>query len=145
MFQGLLNDFQSQNRTTYKAAHVYFTEGREGFIYFLFIFCLFYLFSAIPDRLFKLMKEAEGSKSFKSLVEVNISFVPYESQVRVLLLFYGGGFSTKLFNQLFICLTIFWVGVFDTNNGITYMRHLTKIPRTTKFLHILFLNIGFIH
>merc|ERR1719318_1945767 len=38
--KGLLNDFQSQNRTTYKAAHVYFTE-------------------AIPDRLFKLMKEAE--------------------------------------------------------------------------------------
>merc|ERR1719431_1337965 len=60
--KGLLNDFQSLNRTTYKAAHVYFTE-------------------AIPDRLFKLMKEAEGSKSFKSLVEVNISFVPYESQV----------------------------------------------------------------
>merc|ERR1719318_942860 len=60
--KGLLNDFQSQNRTAYKAAHVYFTE-------------------AIPDRLFKLMKEAGGSKSFKSLVEVNISFVPYESQV----------------------------------------------------------------
>jgi len=60
--KGLLNDFQSQNRTAYKAAHVYFTE-------------------AIPDRLFKMMKESEGSKSFKSLVEVNISFVPYESQV----------------------------------------------------------------
>merc|ERR1740131_624802 len=28
-----------------------------------------------------MMKESEGSKSFKSLVEVNISFVPYESQV----------------------------------------------------------------
>jgi syntaxin-binding protein 1 len=25
--KGLLNDFQSQNRTAYKAAHVYFTEG----------------------------------------------------------------------------------------------------------------------
>merc|ERR1719153_1247274 len=60
--KGLLNDFQSQNRTTYKAAHVYFTE-------------------AIPDHLFKLMRDSEGSKCFKSLVEVNISFVPYESQV----------------------------------------------------------------
>ena len=28
-FQGLLNDFQSQNRTAYKAAHVYFTEGHN--------------------------------------------------------------------------------------------------------------------
>ena len=48
-----------------------------------FLFCLniFFFFSAIPDRLFKMMKESEGSKSFKSLVEVNISFVPYESQV----------------------------------------------------------------
>jgi len=60
--KGLLSDFQSQNRTTYKAAHVYFTE-------------------AIPDNLFKLMRDSEGSKSFKSLFEVNISFVPYESQV----------------------------------------------------------------
>ena len=27
--RGLLQDFTSQNRTTYKAAHVYFTEGEK--------------------------------------------------------------------------------------------------------------------
>ena len=61
-----------------------------------------FLFSAIPDRLFKMMKESEGSKSFKSLVEVNISFVPYESQVRSL--FY-----------VFSFISIFLVTVFPDN------------------------------
>lgn len=60
--RGLLNDFASQNRTTYKAAHVYFTE-------------------AIPDHLFKLLASSDASKSLKTLVEVNISFIPYESQI----------------------------------------------------------------
>merc|ERR1719334_1881688 len=60
--KGLLSDFQSQNRTTYKAAHVYFTE-------------------VCPEERFKLMRDSEGSKSFKTLKEINIAFTPYESQV----------------------------------------------------------------
>merc|ERR1719334_3031742 len=60
--KGLLNDFQSQNRTAYKAAHVYFTE-------------------AIPDRLFKLLASSNAAKSLKTLKEINIAFTPYESQI----------------------------------------------------------------
>ena len=56
----------------------------RNILVFLVLF-YFVLISAIPDKLFKLMKESEASKSFKSLVEVNISFVPYESQVRVII------------------------------------------------------------
>ena len=52
-----------------------------------FKFDFSFFVSAIPDRLFKMMKESEGSKSFKSLVEVNISFVPYESQVGIIFVF----------------------------------------------------------
>ena len=65
-------------------------------------FCFTSFFSAIPDRLFKMMKESEGSKSFKSLVEVNISFVPYESQVRSLF-------------SIFYFVSIFLVTVFPDN------------------------------
>ena len=32
----LLQDFSSQNKTVYKAAHVYFTEGWQGYIFFKF-------------------------------------------------------------------------------------------------------------
>merc|ERR1712106_109680 len=61
----LINDFQSSTSSTYKAAHVYFTE-------------------AIPDNLFKSLSKSEAAKKMKSLVEVNISFTPYESQVYTL-------------------------------------------------------------
>ena len=29
--KGLMTDFQSQNRTQYRAAHVYFTEGKQTY------------------------------------------------------------------------------------------------------------------
>jgi len=60
--RALMEDFTSQNRMQYKAAHVYFTE-------------------AIPDHLFKLLSSSAASKYILSLVEVNISFIPCESQI----------------------------------------------------------------
>ena len=57
----LMEDF-SKTVTQYKAAHVYFTE-------------------VIPDHLFKTLSKSAAGKAVKSLVEVNISFTPYESKV----------------------------------------------------------------
>merc|ERR1712212_217984 len=57
-----INDFKSSSSGLYKAAHVYFTQ-------------------AIPDPLFKTLSQSAAAKEIKSLVEVNISFTPYESQV----------------------------------------------------------------
>jgi len=58
----LMSDFQSQNRTTYKAAHVYFTE-------------------ALPEERFKELCNSLAAKRIKTLKEINISFTPYEAQV----------------------------------------------------------------
>jgi len=58
----LLQDFSSQNRTTYKFAHVYFTE-------------------ACPDDRFKEICNSLAAKRIKTLKEINISFTPHESQV----------------------------------------------------------------
>jgi len=60
--KGLLNDFQSQNRTTYKAAHVYFTE-------------------VCAEERFKEICNSMAAKRIKTLKEINIAFTPYESQV----------------------------------------------------------------
>merc|ERR1712088_961812 len=60
--KGLLNDFQSQNRTAYKAAHVYFTE-------------------VCPEERFKEICNSLAAKRIKTLKEINIAFTPYESQV----------------------------------------------------------------
>jgi len=57
----LMEDF-SKSVTQYKAAHVYFTE-------------------AIPEQLFRILSKSAAAKLMKSLVEVNISFTPYESKV----------------------------------------------------------------
>ena len=57
----LIEDF-SKSVTQYKAAHVYFTE-------------------AIPEHLFKTLSKSAAAKFLRSLVEVNISFTPYESKV----------------------------------------------------------------
>merc|ERR1712172_48533 len=58
----LLQDFSSQNRTTYKFAHVYFTE-------------------ACPDERFKEICNSLAAKRIKTLKEINIAFTPHESQV----------------------------------------------------------------
>merc|ERR1719322_79021 len=58
----LMNDFQSQHRTAYKAAHVYFTE-------------------VCPEERFKEICNSLAAKRIKTLKEINIAFTPYESQV----------------------------------------------------------------
>ncbi|XP_059094839.1 protein ROP-like isoform X2 [Tigriopus californicus] len=58
----LLADFQSQHRTTYRAAHVYFTE-------------------ACPDSLFKRLAGSSAAKHLLTLSEINMAFIPIESQV----------------------------------------------------------------
>ena len=49
-------------------------------LYGIFIF-IFTLISALPDKLFKELAASDVAKYLKSLVEVNMSFIPYESQV----------------------------------------------------------------
>merc|ERR1711963_1125959 len=60
--KGLMMDFQSQNRTQYRAAHVYFTE-------------------VCPEERFKELCNSLAAKRIRSLKEINIAFTPYESQV----------------------------------------------------------------
>merc|ERR1719322_2118401 len=58
----LMNDFQSQHRTHYRAAHVYFTE-------------------ACADQLFNDLCKHQVSRYIKTLKEINIAFTPHEQQV----------------------------------------------------------------
>merc|ERR1712106_349710 len=60
--RGLLQDFSCQTKTTYKAAHVYFTE-------------------ACPEERFKQICNSLAAKRIRTLKEINIAFTPYESQV----------------------------------------------------------------
>lgn len=60
--RGLMQDFQSQNRTQYRCAHVYFTE-------------------ACSENLFNLLKSSSIKKWIKTCSEINMSFIPFESQI----------------------------------------------------------------
>merc|ERR1712226_450414 len=58
----LMSDFQSQHRTQYRAAHVYFTE-------------------VCPEERFKELCNSLAAKRIRTLKEINMSFLPFESQV----------------------------------------------------------------
>merc|ERR1711892_1095196 len=60
--RSLLQDYSCQTKTTYKAAHVYFTE-------------------ACPEERFKQICNSLAAKRIRTLKEINIAFTPYESQV----------------------------------------------------------------
>lgn len=49
--------------------------------------------SACPDRLFETLKKGRVAKFIESLMEINVSFIAYESQVKI----------NKIGNQLEQC------------------------------------------
>ena len=58
----LIKDFGSGGRVTYRGAHIFFSE-------------------ACPEDLFNKLCRAPIARYIRTLKEINIAFLPYESQV----------------------------------------------------------------
>lgn len=77
----MINDFDKANALVpkYKAAHVFFTEGKKH-IASLPVGSVTFVCSACNPELFNRLTQSKCAKYIKTLREVNIAFLPYERQ-----------------------------------------------------------------